>query len=208
VVADNCNDKTIEIAKNIKPNCIIINEKLCDPGLARQFGLKKSSKEFIAFLDADDEFCPNKLEQQYNHMIKNNLDWTSTNYVVLHEHNGFKYFVKPRNIITYKLLLKNCDIGNSTVMIHRKLLPKYFPVRPKEDFKLWLSILKNGNCCYGLNINGTKYYRSKNQNSNSYLNNYIEKIKVFKELDFGAMYITFLLVIDFLYQIKRRITIK
>jgi hypothetical protein len=93
-------------------------------------------------------------------------------------------------------------------MIHRKLLPKYFPVRPKEDFKLWLSILKNGNCCYGLNINGTKYYRSKNQNSNSYLNNYIEKIKVFKELDFGAMYITFLLVIDFLYQIKRRITIK
>ncbi|MDD4353937.1 MAG: glycosyltransferase family 2 protein [Candidatus Nanoarchaeia archaeon] len=46
---------------------------------ARNFGMKKATGKYIAFLDSDDEFLKNKLEVQLNEMIENNVEFSICN---------------------------------------------------------------------------------------------------------------------------------
>lgn len=209
VIADHCKDNTVSIVKSLhKKNLLLVEVAFQDPGLSREIGVKKSSCSYISFLDADDEFLPGKLNKQIKFMINNNINWSSTKYKVIFENSKYSYFVKPRKLITYKGLLRNCDIGNSTVIILKDLLPKEFPKRPKEDWRLWLEIASMGNICHGLEICGTYYYRSQEQDSSSYLNNYVEKINVFRSLGYSRFKITWFLIIDLVYQIKRRMSFR
>ena len=208
LVADNCNDKTVEIAKSMLRNLTIIEGKYGDPGLARQNGVLNATNNFIAFLDSDDEFNSGKLVKQMNYMTQNSVDFTCTNYHVKFEKSSYYYIVKPRKLIDRYSLLKNCDIGNSTVMIKKSLLPNNFPTRPKEDYQLWLRILEKHEYCYGIDLNGTKYYRSSEQDSSNYMNNYLEKIKIYKMLQINFFKIVWFLAIDLFFQVKRRFTKK
>ena len=56
-------------------------------------------------------------------MIKNRLNFSHTSYFIVNEQNKVigKRIAKK---INYKMLLKSCDIGLSTVMINKNLLKK------------------------------------------------------------------------------------
>ena len=61
--------------------------------------------------------------------------------------------------------MKSCDIGTSTVVLHKNLITqniKFASLATKEDFVLWLRILKNNVSIYGLNEDLTFWTKSKN----------------------------------------------
>ena len=87
----------------------------------------------------------NKIELQLNYMIKNNLEICHTSYEILNNKNIKKKIMKAKTFENYKQLLFSCDIGLSTVMLKKKIITKTckFPnLKTKEDFVLWLLILK------------------------------------------------------------------
>ena len=134
---------------NIK---VIKNTKNLGVGISRNIGIKNSSGEFLAFLDADDLWLPNKLEEQIKYMKSNNLIFSFSNYE--------KKFLKKRNIqvvcdkkkLSYNDLLKSCDIGLSTVILKKKIIKdELFPdIKTQEDYVAWLKISKMNIEAYNL----------------------------------------------------------
>lgn len=68
IVDDGSNDQTLRILSQFKDARIRVfsHERNCGRGAARQTALDQSEGDFIAFLDADDFYHPNKLRIQWN----------------------------------------------------------------------------------------------------------------------------------------------
>lgn len=65
VVDDNSSDNTQELTRSLKEKIIYMRHNKCLGGAAaRMTGSKKASGEYIAFLDDDDQWTPNKLDVQ------------------------------------------------------------------------------------------------------------------------------------------------
>ena len=127
--------------KHKKKFNLIIGNKKQGAAFARNLGIKKSKGKFIAFLDSDDVWHPRKLEKQVLFMNNNKFLFTHTSYYILK--NKRKKLMLSKDL-DYSQLLKSCDIGLSTVMINKKILPTIpFPnLKTKEDYVLWLKLLK------------------------------------------------------------------
>ena len=80
VVDGGSNDSTIELINKISATdsrLVIINNINDDgPAHARQVGIEKSQGNYIAFLDADDYWLPEKTEMQINFMEDNNFNFS------------------------------------------------------------------------------------------------------------------------------------
>lgn len=97
LVNDGSKDNSENIVKdfiNSNPHIRIknLNEINSGPSAARNLGIEVSKGEYIAFLDSDDSFQPNKLELQIDFMERNkDVFITSTNYFIK---NGDKLIIK------------------------------------------------------------------------------------------------------------------
>ena len=117
------------------------------PALPRNIGIKNAQGCFIAFLDSDDVWLPNKLECQL-HLFSEYEDMAIgfSDYEKIDE-NGVRNerIVKSPAIATYRQLMYGNVIGCLTAIYDvRKLGKVFFPLIPHEDYALWLSILKKG----------------------------------------------------------------
>ncbi len=149
---------------------LIINKKSLGAGRSRNVGISKAKARFIAFLDADDLWKKNKIKLQLNYMIKNNLDFCHTSYEILDKKNIKKRVMKAKTFKNYKQLLFSCDIGLSTVMMKKKIITKTckFPsLKTKEDFVLWLLVLKKNITIGSLDKNLTKWRKLDDSLSSS-----------------------------------------
>jgi|SRR5690606_37519684 len=143
------------------------NETNLKAGLSRNKAIELATGRFIAFLDSDDVWYENKLTEQVNFMIKNNYSFTYTAYNFIDENNNLiKQPFQVDESVDYKNLLKNNQIGCLTVMYDVEQLGKVFMSSHarKQDFGLWLYILKNKTPrAFGLNKVLASYRLSKNQ---------------------------------------------
>ena len=78
VIDDNSTDDTIKLLNKFKENVIVLKtEKQSGAQTARNIGIKAAKSEWIAFLDSDDEWLPNKIEKQVSALKKVSYDpWT------------------------------------------------------------------------------------------------------------------------------------
>lgn len=128
---------------------LITLQETVGPGEARNMAIKSAKGHYIAFLNSDDLWEPNKLEKQLEFMQAHNLAFSYTDYQFIDESNlAYEPVIKMSNQLTYQDLLRNtAAIGTSTVMIDQYKVGKVQLTNNRhipEDFALWLSILKRG----------------------------------------------------------------
>jgi glycosyltransferase involved in cell wall biosynthesis len=71
VIDDGSTDNTKEVVVPYLDQIVFLETENGDPAKARNHGIRKSSGEYVAFLDADDIWCPDKLERQLAYFSKN-----------------------------------------------------------------------------------------------------------------------------------------
>jgi len=124
---------------------LIRNKKKLGAGLSRNIGIKSSKGKYIAFLDADDYWKKDKLKTQIRFMKINKHIVSHTSYQILNQKNKINLIRKARSFFKIEDLLYSCDIGLSTVVLKRNVISnniKFPNIKTKEDFVLWLKILK------------------------------------------------------------------
>lgn len=166
IIDDASTDKSKLIIDKFKHNNKIIIKKLNKnkgPSFCRNLGIRISNSNFIAFLDSDDYWTKNKLEDQISFMTKNNYNFSFSDYTPFFYLKNNKRFIKPTNIISNFNLLKftlNSSINTSTMILSRNLIKKFKfkKIKKLEDYLFKCEILKKGIIAYKLNLN-TAYYR-------------------------------------------------
>ena len=160
IFVDDCSaDKSLKIlyAAAEKDGRITVLECKENSGAARtrNAGIRHASGRYLAFLDADDLWQPEKLRRQVDFMTQRNCEFSFTGYEFADatgKPNGKR--VRVPATITYRQALKNTTIWTSTVMLDLKQLSKddvYMPdVRRGQDTATWWKILKRVPAAYGL----------------------------------------------------------
>lgn len=125
---------------------------------------------FLAFLDADDIWHPEKLEKQLSFMIAKNVGFTYSTYDWIDEDGKvLNKFINTIGNLDYKTYLRNTIIGCSTVMVNKAItgdivVPKF---RTSEDTATWLDILRKGLLAYAIDESLVSYrIRRKSASSN------------------------------------------
>ena len=121
---------------------------------ARNYGIEKARGRYLAFLDSDDLWLPEKLEKQLQFMEKNGYAFTYTWYQQFdHDTNHLGNIVRTKPVVDYRELLKGNDIGCLTVVLdHQKIKEITMPSQRHEDYITWLNILKQGWKAYSLPV--------------------------------------------------------
>ena len=185
LVFDDDNKEELENLKKVvnfqKDLIFIDNKKTEGVALSRNKAMKISTGEYLAFLDCDDIWEKDKLKVQIDFMEKNNIDFSYTNYYLINETNKKIGKMLAKKELTYKDLISSCDIGLSTVIMHKKLLNfGSFPnLKTKEDYAFWLKLSKNSIKFYGLNENLALWRKSKHSLSRSIFQGLSDAYKVF-----------------------------
>lgn len=146
VVDDGSKDNSVLIVKKYFPTVQLIQQSNRGVSAARNVGIKAATSNWIAFLDADDIWLPEKLAVQFDSL--NGEKWSHTNsFYFGHNQSGS---TKRSDLSTLRggdvfneLLVENF-LGTSTILIEKAILvdaggfDESFPVL--EDWKLWLSL--------------------------------------------------------------------
>ncbi|MGN7763274.1 glycosyltransferase family 2 protein [Paenibacillus sp. 22594] len=166
IIINDCSiDKTQAIAEKYKAldkRIRIINlEHNSGIATARNLGIKSSKGDYVAFLDSDDLWKPNKLITQLTFMKKKNVLFTFSDYELI-DNNGQKMdkIIKSPLKIDYKQLLKGNAIGCLTVMIDKRIGTIEMPLLHHEDYATWLSLLKRGYNAFGIQENLAMYRKT------------------------------------------------
>ena len=172
-----------EISKLDNRIKIINNKKRLGAGLSRNIGIEQSNGRYVAFIDADDTWLPDKLKDQISFMKKKNYQISHTSYFIIDEKKRVVGQRNARDLLSIDEVLKSCDIGLSTVIIEKKIITKTSTKFPqlvtKEDFVFWLSLLKKNYKFYALESNLTNWTRSKNSLSSSTIQKLYDGFKVY-----------------------------
>lgn len=121
--------------------------------VTRTFAMQKAEGQYIAFLDSDDLWLPEKLAIQLDFMQKNGYAFTCTSYSQIDEvGNSLNKVIHSPKRIGYNRLLLDCPVGNSSVMYEVAKMGKFEvpDIRKRNDDALWLRMLKTEKYIWGL----------------------------------------------------------
>lgn len=189
IVDDRSTDKSYELALKLaaKDDRIKVFQLSANEGAAaaRNKAIEAATGRYIAFLDSDDLWHPQKLEQQISLMQRHNYAFTYTAYQKIDETGAVFQLMGVPKQVGYKQLLKTCVVGCLTAVYDTEKLGKvYMPINTKrEDFATWLSILKRVDYAYGLNQPLAQYRVYANQASSKKLNMAKENWKLYHNIE-------------------------
>lgn len=157
VVNDCSKDGTVELVRNIAAKDsrvrFISNVKNSGVSYTRKRGLEEAKGSWIAILDSDDAWAPEKLEKQIalQKRMNANLLFTGSAFMDSDGHSIDWYLHAPAEV-TYRQLLKQNVLSNSSALVRKELYAKHYAIGDgmHEDFAIWLSILKEGKKAYGV----------------------------------------------------------
>ena len=182
LIIDDCSsDNTISIVKEFAESDPRIryfstNQNTGSPSQPRNIGIEQAKGDYIAFLDSDDIWLPNKLEEQLAFMQEYGYDFVYSNYEKMSwDGKREQRIVKVKGSASYKDILKTNEIPCLTVLLRRELLNDVrFKSVPDEDCVCWLDILKKGYRAYNTGKVHAVYREAKQSRSSN-------KFKMFKE---------------------------
>ena len=153
-----------------KPVQLIRIEPSRHPGVARETAFRYLNSDWIAFLDSDDYWHPNKISIQLELARKTSSEAICSNAVIFNPNSGETYSSNYKSgYISRKKLIKNNLIINSSAMVTRRILEKSggiesrYSMRGAEDYVTWLRVSENSN--WFMSGEELVYYREDPSNS-------------------------------------------
>lgn len=150
IVVDDCSsDNTTQIVKeHIKKDDrvrYIKNKKKSGANVSRNKGILSAQGKFIAGLDDDDEFMPNRIELLLENYDEKYAFITSNNIII---HDGFLHFTKCKSIINIEDMLFDNIINNQGLILKSRLQEVGLydeKLTACQDYDIWMKlILKYG----------------------------------------------------------------
>lgn len=152
IIVDDCStDNTNEVVDTIKDCRIhyLKNEKNSGAAISRNKALREAKGQWIAYLDSDDLWMPEKLEKQIKFMEENGYVFSYTNYEEI-DVDGYKTGVKvtgPKKI-TKTGMFNYCWPGCLTVMYDANKigLIQIEDIKKNNDYAMWLKVCRKADC--------------------------------------------------------------
>lgn len=143
------------ITKLAEKDSRVVTLSCTEPGAAhaRNTGIRHAAGRFIAFLDSDDLWASTKLEKQILFMRSNGYALTHTHYQKIRASGEeFGPIVKRPPKLSYRDMLKSNQIGCLSAIYDVQAIGKKYmpPIKARQDYGLWLSILKSQQFAYCL----------------------------------------------------------
>lgn len=122
------------------------------PGVARNNSIRNSEGQFIAFLDSDDTWMPDKLEKQLELMKRTGCGVVYSSYLTCDVDGRINGMVKCKSKVRYWRIVCDNTIGFLTMMYDRKVTgDAYMPViRKRQDWGLNIELLRRCRLAYGI----------------------------------------------------------
>ena len=167
IVVDDCStDNTDEVIKPYLTDGRIKyykNEKNSGAAVSRNHALREAKGKWIAFLDSDDLWMPDKLEKQIRYMEMNGYHFSYTNYSEINaegQRNGVTVTGPKR--VTKTGMFNYCWLGCLTVMYDAETvgLIQIADIKKNNDYAIWLKVCKKADC-YLLNEELALYRRGR-----------------------------------------------
>lgn len=164
IIVDDCStDNTDSIVASFSDERIkyLKNEKNCGAALTRNRALREAKGEWIAFLDSDDLWMPEKLEKQITFMREKNCYLSYHQYEKIDEEgNPLNIFVSGPEIVNKHKMYNYDYIGQLTMMYSAKHfgLIQIKDIKKNNDYAIRLQLYKKPNTkCYLLKENLALY---------------------------------------------------
>ena len=176
VVDDGSADNTVKIVEKLKKQDkrinLIRNNRNRGISYTRRHALEKARGDWVAILDSDDMWTEDKLEKQIQLQKFKSAEFLFTGSSFMDENgNLLKWRFHVPKEISYRKLLKQNVISNSSVLIKKKLYKEFFASgdRMHEDFAVWLRITRAGYKAYGIDEPLLIYRLAKNSKTGNKL---------------------------------------
>lgn len=153
IIVDDCStDNTDEAVKDYLSDdriYYIKNDQNSGAAVSRNRALREAKGKWIAFLDSDDLWEPDKLNKQIAFMENNGYHFSYTNYVEIDEESSptGKRVTGPKRI-TKQGMYNYCWMGCLTVMYDAEAvgLIQIEDIKKNNDYAMWLKVCKKANC--------------------------------------------------------------
>lgn len=139
-------------------------EKNCGAAVARNKGIYMSEGQYLAFLDGDDIWKPDKIDKEINLAREKNAEFIFTAVEMIDsDGNIIKSKRRVKQKIDYQFLLKNTMIATSSVLLDINKIGRFqMPlIRSGQDYATWLMLLRNGREAYGIDEALVQYRRTE-----------------------------------------------
>ena len=158
LIVDDCStdgsyETALEYSKKDTRIKVFRNEKNSGAAISRNKAIEESEGEYLAFLDSDDLWLPEKLEKQIKFMQDNGCDFSFTKYEHIDEQNhSLLKVAKVIKRLTYKRMMLHCFPGCLTVIYNQKKIGKiYTPnIKKNNDSALFYPVLRVTSNAMGL----------------------------------------------------------
>ena len=217
VVNDCSTDETASIIKNFAAADGRIhmhtNKRNIGCAATRNAAISKARGQWLAFLDSDDLWLPDKLEKQlqFSEETKALITYTATSYI--NKHGKISNYVLPaEREFSYKSLLRRNIMSCSSVMVRADVMIPFPHNNAKgdmhEDYAAWLLILRKVGHAHGLNEPLLQYRLTSSSKSGKRLNSAKMAYRAYRVAGYNA-FIAILLTLRYsLHSISKRSNIK
>ncbi|MCW8328235.1 glycosyltransferase [Photobacterium sp. SDRW27] len=158
LIVDDCSpDGSADFISSILPDARFKLIRLAEnvgAAEARNVALKHAKGKFIAFLDADDLWMPDKLAKQIAFMKAKDIAFSYTSYDLIDQGgNDLNKTIRVPESISAHDYMKNTIIGCLTVIIDREKVKDFIMpnLKSSHDMALWIDIMQDNNVlAYGI----------------------------------------------------------